>query len=149
VLSFFKRIYADRPDLGQRPPTIVRTDRFKVFDSGECQLFYDDNDCFHQEASAYCHHQVAAERDVQTVLQNVAASTHTNDFIIANTWARAVSHWTEVHGDTPLSETGMIAPNQMLWPGRQVDLAVKYRFAFGDICCYPLEKGIERKKFDL
>jgi hypothetical protein len=64
VLSFFKRIYADRPDLGQRPPTIVRTDRFKVFDSGECQLFYDDNDCFHQEASAYRHHQVAAERDV-------------------------------------------------------------------------------------
>ena len=37
----------------------------------------------------------------------------------------------------------------MLWPGRPVDLAVKYRFAFGDICCYPLEKGIKRKKFDL
>ena len=106
VIRFFDRIYAKRAsELGPRPPTIVRTDRFKAFDSADCKAFYEENHCSHEQASAYRHHQVAAERDIQTIVQNVAACVHTNDFIRATSLARAVDHWTALHGDTPLSET--------------------------------------------
>jgi hypothetical protein len=92
VLSFFKNLYLSRPELGTRPQTIVRTDRFKTFRSEKCRLFYKDNYCLHQPASAYRHHQVAAERDIQTIVQNVAAAVHTNDFIRVSSWSQAVVH---------------------------------------------------------
>lgn len=150
VLLFFKNIYKSRPELGVQPPTIVRTDRHKTFKSRDSQKYYLDNNCEHQEAGAYRHHQVAAERDIQTVIQNVAASIHTNDFIRANVWSRALEHWSNIWGNTPISETG-IAPNQILQPRTFViDLHRRYRFAFGDLLCYHLEKKVERTfKFDL
>ena len=119
--------------------------------------FYAENNCTHQPASAYRrHHQVAAERDIQTIVQNVAAAVHTNDFIRVSSWNQAVMHWTELHGHTPLSETGL-SPNQLLYQGSPsahhkkwtVDLNKYFRFAFGDILVFPLEKGIEYKKFSL
>lgn len=58
----------------------------------------------------------AAERDIQTIVQNVAAAVHTNDFIRVSSWDQAVKHWTEIHGHTPLSESGL-TPNQMLYQG--------------------------------
>ena len=87
IIQFFDRIYAKRAsELGPRPPTIVRTDRFKAFDSADCKADL----CYHdKQASAYRHHQVAAERDIQTIVQNVAACVHTNDFIRATSLARA------------------------------------------------------------
>jgi hypothetical protein len=100
---------------------------------------------------------VAAERDIQTIVQNVAAAVHTNDFIRVSSWDQAVVHWTELHGHTPLSESGL-TPNQMLYLGSTsadhkkhwiVNCDKQYRFAFGDIVVYPLEKGIEYKNFSL
>jgi hypothetical protein len=157
VLAFFKNLYLCRPELGTRPRTIIRTDRFKTFLSEKSRLFYESNNCVHQPASAYRHHQVAAERDIQTIVNNVAAAVHTNDFIRVSSWDQAVIHWTKLHGHTPLSETGL-SPNQMLYQGSTssehikewtVDLHKYFRFAFGDIVVYPLEKGIEYKKFSL
>ena len=81
VLAFFKNLYLCRPDLGTRPRTIVRTDRFKTFLSEKSRLFYESYNCVHQPASAYRHHQVAAERDIRTIVNNVIAAVHTNDFI--------------------------------------------------------------------
>ena len=45
VLAFFARIYRDNPDLGHRPTTIIRTDRFKTFSSAACKSFYLDQHC--------------------------------------------------------------------------------------------------------
>ena len=144
ALAFFKNLYLSRPELGPRPQTIIRTDRFKVFLSKKSKQFYKDNNCTHQAASAYRHHQVAAERDIQTIVQNVAAAVHTNDFIRVSSWEQAVVHWTELHGHTPLSESGL-TPNQMLYQGSTsaghkkhwvVNCDKQYRFAFGDIVVY-------------
>eukprot|EP01036_Dinobryon_divergens_P033646 gene33646-biopygen26641 len=141
VLAFFKNLYLSRPELGTRPQTIIRTDRVKTFLSEKSQQFYLDNNCLHQPASAYRHHQVAAERDIQTIVQNVTAAVHTNDSIRVSSWDQAVVHWTELHGHTPLSESGL-TPNQMLYRGSTsedhkkhwiVNCDKQYRFAFGDI----------------
>eukprot|EP01036_Dinobryon_divergens_P033903 gene33903-biopygen26838 len=161
VLAFFKNLYLSRPELGTRPQTqtIIRTDRFKTFLSEKSQQFYLDNNCLHQPASAYPHHQVAAERDIQTIVQNVAAAVHTNDFIRVSSWddQAVVVHWIELHGHIPLSESGLTA-HQMLYRGSTsedhkkhwiVNCDKQYRFAFGDIVVHPLEKGIEYKKFSL
>lgn len=47
------------------------------------------------------------------------------------------------------SITGPPYYTEILDSNRQVDLEVDHRFSFGDLLCYPLEKSIERKKFDL
>ena len=52
VLAFFKNLYISRPELGTRPKIIIRTDRFKTFLSEKSRLFYEDNNCTHQPASA-------------------------------------------------------------------------------------------------
>lgn len=60
VIRFFDKIYAKRAsELGPRPPTTIRTDRFQSFDSATCVKFYEDNHCTYEQASAYRHHKVA------------------------------------------------------------------------------------------
>ena len=59
----------------------------------------------HQVSTAYKHWQNAVERDVQTVVCNVAAVIHSADLIRADSWAKALEHWVSIWNDTPLSAT--------------------------------------------
>ena len=102
-----------------------------------------------QASTAYKHWQNAVERDVQTVVCNVSAVIHSADLIRADAWAQALVHyWVTLWNATQLSAS-RISPYVRVFPGHSVDATYQYRFAFGDVVCYILEKKDRKWKFDL
>jgi hypothetical protein len=65
----------------------------------------------------------------------------------ADSWNRALKHWIKVHNDLPRS-ANQYSPNAIMDKDHQVDAKYQYRFAFGDIVCYPLSEKNCRHKFD-
>ena len=112
---------------------IIRTDFYSTFTSAGAIQYYRENDLEHQVSTAYKHWQNAVERDVQTVVCNVAAVIHSADLIRADAWAKALEHWVALWNDTPLS-ANRTSPNAIVHPGHSVDAKYQYRFAFGDVC---------------
>ena len=126
----------------------IRTDYFSTFISDGAKAYYRENDLQHQASTAYKHWQNAVERDVQTVVCNVSAVIHSADLIRADAWAQALVHWVALWNDTPLSAS-RTSPNALVFSGHSVDATYQYRFAFGDVVCYSLEKKDRKWKFDL
>ena len=63
----------------------------------------------------------------------------------ADSWNRALKHWIKVHNDLPRS-ANQYSPNAIMDNHHQVDAKYQYRFAFGDMVCYPLsEKELPTK----
>ena len=96
----------------------------------------------------YQHWQNVVEHDVQTVIHNMSAVLHTNEFITAMMWSFALRH-TRLFNDTPLSSSGYLSPNQLCDINHYVDASVCYRFAFGDLLIYPLKKHERHGKLDV
>ena len=149
VLIHFKRMYKEHSDWGPMPVITVRSDYMKTFKSRKVLDFYQDNDCRCELSSPYQHWQVAVERDIQTVINSMAAVIHSNHFINASAWSYALRHFTRIFNDTPLSSTGYRSPNQLCNPSHFVDASVKYRYAFGDLLVFPLQDGERKWKFDV
>ena len=149
VLIHFKRLYKEHPEWGQPPIMTVRSDYMKTFKSRKVLSFYQDNDCQCELSSPYQHWQVAVERDIQTVINSMAAVIHSNNFINASAWSYALRHFTRIFNDTPLSSTGYLSPNQLCNPSHFVDASVKYHYAFGDLLVFPLQDGERKWKFDI
>ena len=127
---------------------IIRTDYFSTFTSAAAKEYYLRNNIEHQSSTAYKHWQNAVERDVQTIICNVSAVLHGTELIRADSWSKALVHWASLWNDTPLSAK-RTAPNAIILPGHTIDGKYQYRFAFGDVLCYSLEKGERKWKFDL
>eukprot|EP01036_Dinobryon_divergens_P061782 gene61782-biopygen27670 len=64
-----------------------------------------------------------------------------------DSWNRALKHWIKVHNDLPRS-ADRYSPNAIIDNMHQVDARYQYRFAYGDIVCYPLTEKERRWKFD-
>ena len=115
-------------------PCILRSDYYTTFRSAKANQFYVDNQCKHESSAPYQQWQNAVERDIQTILSNVSATIHGQDFMRADTWAHALKQWTRLHNAFPhavLQDT----------PARLIDPAYhQYRFAFGDLLCFPLQE---------
>ena len=149
VLIYFKRLYEKHSDWGSMPVITVRSDYMKTYKSRKVLNFYQENNCKCELSSPYQHWQVAVERDIQTVINSMAAVIHTNHFINASAWSYALRHFTCVFNDTPLSSTGYRSPNQLCNPSHFVDASVKYRYAFSDLLVFPLQDGERKWKFDV
>ena len=149
VRAYFVQKYRMNPDWGVQPVMTVRSDYMKTYDSKKVRKFYKDNDCTCQFSSPYQHWQNAVERDVQTVIHNMSAVLHTNEFVTVMMWSFALRHFTRLFNDTPLSSSGYLSPNQMCNPNHYVDASVSYRFTFGDLIIYPLEKHERHGKIDV
>ena len=88
------------------------------------------------------------ERDIQTILSNVSATIHGQDFLRADIWSHALSHWTRLHNAVPhavLKDT----PARIIDLTFYVDSHHQYRFAFGDLLCFPLQDHERLWKFDV
>ena len=149
VRVYFVQKYRMNPSWGVQPVMTIRSDFMKTYKSKKVKEFYEDNDCTCEFSSPYQHWQNAVERDVQTVVHNMIAVLHTNEFITAAMWSFALRHFTRLFNDTPLSSAGYLSPNQMCDPDHYVDASVSYRFAFGDLLVYPLEKHERKGKLDV
>ncbi len=68
-------------------PRILRSDYYTTFRSAKANQFYEDNQCRHESSAPYQQLQNAVERDIQTILSNVSATIHGQDFMRADTWA--------------------------------------------------------------
>ena len=88
------------------------------------------------------------ERTIQTIINCMAAIIHGTEFLRADSWAHALVHFTRVFNDLPNPTTGM-SLNTIMDLSHRVNAAQKYRFAFGDIVCYSLDKTERKIKFDV
>ena len=125
----------------------VRSDSLRSLHSSATDRYYLDNNITPQASTPYQHWQNAVERDVQTLVNNVCATIHGTELLRADAWAHAVQHWTQLHNDTPHS-IDTPAPNAIMERDHKVDSKTKYRFAFGDLVCFPLEEHERKWKFD-
>ena len=74
---------------------VLRSDYFTTFRSAKLNQFYEDNQCRYESSAPYQQWQKAVERDIQTILSNVSATIHGQDFFMrADIWAHALTHWT-------------------------------------------------------
>eukprot|EP01036_Dinobryon_divergens_P062188 gene62188-biopygen50627 len=128
-------------------PRILRSDYYTTFRSHKATTFYETNHCTHESSAPYQQWQNAVERDVQTLLGNVTATIQGQDFLRADTWAHAISHWTSLHNSLPHSSLKN-TPARLINLKFQVD-AHQYRFAHGDILCFPLQDHERLWKFDV
>ena len=81
------------------------------------------------------------------MIHNISAVVHGSILMRADSWNRALKHWIKVHNDLPRS-ANQYSPNAIMDNDHQVDAKYQYRFAFGDIVCYPLSEKERRHKFD-
>ena len=128
-------------------PRILRTDYFSTFISKASEVYYTNNNLEHQTSAPYQQWQNSVERDVQTLVNNTSAVLHGQDHIRADCWTYAAQHWTSLHNNLPHPVTKR-APLQMLNPNHRVDATHQFRYQFGDILCFPLEKHERTWKFD-
>jgi hypothetical protein len=126
---------------------ILRTDYFSTFKSNDVDQLLRELNIEKQESSPYRHHQNAAEREIQTLIGNVSAVTHGTELLRADTWERAAAHWVQLHNDLPNPHLGT-SPNAIVTPGDYVDAKWQYRFAFGDLVCFYIDKDHRTWKFD-
>ena len=129
-------------------PRILRSDYYTTFRSHKATTFYETSHCTHESSAPYQQWQNAVERDVQTVLGNVSATIQGQDFLRADTWAHALSHWTRLHNSLPHSSL-KDTPARLINLKFNVDAHHQYRFAHGDILCFPLQDHERIWKFDV
>jgi hypothetical protein len=123
-------------------PRILRSDYYTTFCSAKANQFYEDNQCRHESSAPYQQWQNAVERDIQTILSNVSATIHGQDFMCA------LTHWTRFHKAFPhavLRDT----PARLIDPTFMVDAHHQFRFVFGDLLCFPLQDHERLWKFDV
>ena len=125
----------------------IRTDDFTTFKSRKVREYYAKHGIERQSSTPYQHWQNSVERDIQTMIHNISAVIHGSLLMRADSWNRAIKHWIKVHNDLPRS-AHQYSPNAIMDNTHQVDANYQYRFAFGDIVCYPLSEKEHRWKFD-
>jgi hypothetical protein len=81
------------------------------------------------------------------MIHNISAVIHGSLLMRADSWNRALKHWIRVHNDLPRS-AHQYSPNEIMDNTHQVDARYQYKFAYGDIVCYPLAEKERRWKFD-
>ena len=125
----------------------IRTDDFTTFKSRKVREYYAKHGIERQSSTPYQHWQNSVERDIQTMIHNISAVVHGSLLMRADSWNRALKHWIKVHNDLPRS-AHQYSPNAIMDNTHQVDARYQYRFAYGDIVCYPLTEKERRWKFD-
>ena len=123
-------------------PRILRSDYCTTFRSAK------DNQCRHESSAPYQQWQNAVKRDIQTILSNVAATIHGQDFLRADIWAHALTHWTRLHNSV-LHAVLKDTPARIIDPDFCVDAYHQYRFVFGDLLCLLLQDHERLWKFDV
>ena len=126
---------------------VIRSDDFTTFKSRKVRAYYAKHGIERQSSTPYQHWQNSVERDIQTMIHNISAVVHGSILMRADSWNRALKHWIKVHNDLPRS-AHQYSPNAIMDNDHQVDARYQYRFAFGDIVCYPLAENERRHKFD-
>jgi hypothetical protein len=140
VLKFFK-------NRGFKP-RILRNDYYTTFHSTKVTEYYESKGCTHQSLAPYQQWQNSVERDIQTILANVSATIHGQDWLRADTWSYALSHWTRLHNSLPHSVHND-TPARLIDNSFSIDAHHQYRFAFGDLLCFSLQEHEQLWRFDV
>jgi hypothetical protein len=138
------RLYFKAKGIGIK---VIRTDDFTTFTSRKIRDYYAKHGIERQSSTPYQHWQNSVERDIQTMIHNISAVIHGSLLMRADSWNRALKHCIRVHNDLPRS-AHQYSPNAIMDNTHQVDARYQYRFAYGDIVCYPLAEKERRWKFD-
>ncbi len=128
-------------------PRVLRSDYYTAFRSTKANQFYENSQCRHESSAPYQQWQNAIERDIQTILSNVSATIHGQDFMRADTWAHALKHWTRIHNAFPhavLQDT----PAHLIDPAFFIYAHHQYRFAFGNLLYFLLQDHERLWKFE-
>jgi len=131
-----------------RKLTTVRTDFRNIYRTEEVTNFNLDNDIDHQSSSPYHKWQSTVERDIQTMMINVAAIIYGSMLMRADSWSHAIEHYVRIHNDVPNLNT-RTTPNRLIDSTAYVNALYQYRYAFGDMICYGIPKELRGWKFDV
>ena len=125
----------------------LRSDYFSTFLASDLEVFRNKCNIEHQASSPHRHHQNTVEREIQTLIGYMSAVLHGTELLRADAWERAATHWVNLANDLPIAclET---SPNAMVKQGDFVDAQWQYRFAFGDLVCFHIDKIHRTWKFD-
>jgi hypothetical protein len=91
----------------------------------------------------------AVNLDIQTILSNVSATLHGQDFLRADVWHHALSHWTRLHNALPHSVTKSTPASVVIHQSFYINAHHQYRFTFGDLLCFPLQDHERTWKFNV
>jgi hypothetical protein len=73
---------------------------------------------------------------------------HGQDWLRADTWSYALSHWTRLHNSLPHSVHND-TPARLIDNRFSIDAHHQYRFAFGDLLCFSLQEHEQLWRFDV
>ena len=76
------------------------------------------------------------------------STIHGQDWLRADTWSYALSHWTRLHNSLPNSVHND-TPARLIDNSFSIDAHHQYRFAFGDLLCFPLQENEQLLRFDV
>ena len=125
----------------------LRSDYFSTFLASDLEVFRNKRNIEHQASSPHRHHQNTVEREIQTLIGYVSAVLHGTELLRADAWERAATQWVNLANDLPIACLGT-SPNAMVKQGDFVDAQWQYRFAFGDLVCFHIDKVHRTWKFD-
>ena len=120
-------------------PRILRSDYDTTFRSAKVTEYYESKGCTHQSLTTYQQWQISVERDIQTIFANVSATIFGQDWLRADTWSYALSYWICLHNSLPHSVHNA-TPGRLIDNNFSIDAHHQYRFAFGDLLCFPLQE---------
>ena len=129
-------------------PRILHSDYYTIFRSTKVTEYYESKGCTHQSSAPYQQWQNSVERDIQTILANVSATIHGQDWLRADTWSYTLSHWARLHNSLPHSVHND-TPARLIDNSFSINAHHQYRFAFGNLLCFPLQEHEQRWRFDV
>jgi hypothetical protein len=132
----------------ERVLRIVRSDSEEIFNSQEVQLFLDGEGIRHQTSVPYEHYQNRVERAIQLDVRGISSILHAQKWLPANYWEYAAKHFIRVNRYVPNRRTGRNTPASILGVG-DLDLSVKFLFAFGDFVAVTIPDVKSNWKFDM
>ena len=130
-------------------PKILRTDDSATFKSDVMKEYlFKGWKCVHQSSVPYSKWQNAVEREVQTVVNGTSVLLHSQQFLRADCWDLALSHYLNIKNRCPNSRS-IISPHQQITKDT-LDFERSFKFSFGDIVAVALPGDEKQKewKFD-
>ena len=132
----------------ERRLKIVRSDAEDVFTAAEVQSFLDKEGVKHQTSVPYAHYQNRVEKSIQEVVRGVSSMMCAQKWLPASYWEHAARHFVRVSNYVPTRKTKKSTPAKLIGAG-DLDLSVRFLFAFGDFVAVRIPEPEVKWKFDL
>ena len=129
------------------PIKFLRSDAEILLHSKEAMLLLEKHGIRRQSSAPYQHHQVSAERHIQSLVKRVSTLLYDQPFLRAKHWPYAVKWIVDTWNRTPCSRTPGSTP-WTVFSEETVDVGRMYQHHFGDLLAVGVPKELRSWRFD-